>query len=64
MEDFSKEILSEIYTIVSASKKEWPETFSNKDKTYLIDNLLNYFEKREDYKKCKVLQDIKLEIEQ
>jgi hypothetical protein len=57
-------MMSEVYQLLTDNENPWPSaSFSHEKKIDLLDNIIEYWEVKEDYEKCSKLQSIKTRIQ-
>ena len=57
-------VMHDVYQLLTDNKDPWPSaSFSHEKKLDLLDNIIEYWEVKEDYEKCSKLQSIKTRIQ-
>lgn len=59
MENYLDMTLKEAYTVLTSNNDPWPNSFAPKKKIKFIDQLIAYFQEREEYERCAELLKIK-----
>jgi len=59
MEDYLDMTLIDAYEVLTSNKDPWPNSFAPKRKIKFIDQLISYFQEREEYERCAELLKIK-----
>jgi hypothetical protein len=56
MENFFNQILEDGYELLTLKKVPWPYELDDSKKVELLEKLLDYYSKKEDFDKCIILQ--------
>ena len=59
MDNYLDMTLKEAYYVLTSTDDPWPNSFQPTKKLKFIDQLISYFQDREDYERCAVLLKIK-----
>ncbi len=59
MDNYLDMTLKEAYYVLTSTDDPWPNSFQPTKKIKFIDQLISYFQEREDYERCAVLLKIK-----
>ena len=59
MDNYLDMTLKEAYYVLTSTDDPWPNSFQPTKKIKFIDQLISYFQDREDYERCAVLLKIK-----
>ena len=59
MDNYLDMTLKEAYYVLTSTDDPWPNSFQPTKKLKFIDQLISYFQEREDYERCAVLLKIK-----
>ncbi len=59
MDNYLDMTLREAYYVLTSTDDPWPNSFQPTKKIKFIDQLISYFQEREDYERCAVLLKIK-----
>tara|TARA_Y100000310_G_C20456344_1_gene703246 strand:- start:245 stop:514 length:270 start_codon:yes stop_codon:yes gene_type:complete len=62
MKNYLDLTLVETYKVLTSGVNPWPSTFRSYKKVKLIDQLIQYFQDREEYEKCAELVKIKNKV--
>tara|TARA_R100000908_G_C3720399_1_gene123391 strand:- start:63 stop:311 length:249 start_codon:yes stop_codon:yes gene_type:complete len=59
MDNYLELTLKEAYEVLTSNSDPWPNSFQSKKKIKFIDQLIIYFQEREEYERCAELLKIK-----
>ena len=59
MDNYLDMTLREAYYVLTSTDDPWPNSFQPTKKIKFIDQLISFFQEREDYERCAVLLKIK-----
>ena len=59
MDNYLDMTLKEAYKVLTSSSDPWPHSFQPTKKIKFIDQLISYFQEREEYERCAELLKIK-----
>ena len=62
IEDYLELTLKEAYEVLTSNTDPWPNSFQSKKKLKFIDQLISYFQEREEYERCAELLKIKNQV--
>ena len=62
MDNYLDLTLREVYDIITSDDDPWPNTFETKKKIKFIQQLMDYFQEREEYERCAELLKIKKQV--
>ena len=62
MENYLDLTLKEAYDVITSENDPWPNSFEPKKKIKFIQQLMDYFQEREEYERCAKLLKIQKEV--
>jgi len=62
MDNYLDLTLREVYDVLTSSSDPWPNRFQSNKKIKFIDQLILYFQEREEYERCAELLKIKKQV--
>ena len=62
MDNYLDLTLREVYDVLTGSNDPWPNRFQTEKKVKFIDQLIIYFQEREEYERCAKLLKIQKEV--
>ena len=62
MEDYLDMTLKEAYSVLTSNTDPWPNSFQPVKKKKFIDQLISYFQEKEEYERCAELLKIKKQV--
>ena len=62
MDNYLDLTLLEAYDVITSDTDPWPNTFQTKKKVKFIQQLMDYFQEREEYERCATLLKIQKEV--
>ena len=62
MDNYLDLTLREVYDILTSENDPWPNQFQPKKKIHFIQQLMDYFQEREEYERCAELLKIQKEV--
>ena len=62
MDNYLDLTLREVYDIITSDNDPWPNSFQPKKKVKFIQQLMDYFQEREEYERCAELLKIQKEV--
>jgi|TARA_R100001163_G_C4998776_1_gene148698 hypothetical protein len=62
MDNYLDLTLREVYDVLTGSNDPWPNRFQTEKKVKFIDQLIIYFQEREEYERCAKLLKIKNKV--
>ena len=62
MDNYLDLTLKEAYDIITSDNDPWPNSFQPKKKIHFIQQLMDYFQEREEYERCAELLKIQKEV--
>ena len=62
MDNYLDLTLKEVYDIITSDNDPWPNRFQPKKKIHFIQQLMDYFQEREEYERCAELLKIQKEV--
>ena len=62
MENYLDLTLKEAYDVITSENDPWPNSFEPKKKIKFIQQLMDYFQEREEYERCAELLKIQKEV--
>jgi len=62
MDNYLDMTLNEAYQVLTSNNDPWPHTFRSYKKIKFIDQLIQYFQDREEYERCAELLKIKNKV--
>ena len=62
MDNYLDLTLREVYDIITSDDDPWPNAFETKKKVKFIQQLMDYFQEREEYERCAKLLKIQKEV--
>ncbi len=62
MDNYLDLTLREVYQIITSDSDPWPHAFETKKKIQFIQQLMDYFQEREEYERCAKLLKIQKEV--
>tara|TARA_R110001592_G_scaffold5254_3_gene28907 strand:- start:1481 stop:1777 length:297 start_codon:yes stop_codon:yes gene_type:complete len=62
MDNYLDLTLLEAYDVITSDTDPWPNTFQAKKKVKFIQQLMDYFQEREEYERCAKLLKIQKEV--
>lgn len=61
--NYLEDILNDGLELLTSNKIEWPTRYTKEMKIRIIEGQIQYWSEREDYSKCKLLQDILIKMQ-
>ncbi len=62
MDNYLDLTLIEAYDVITSENDPWPNSFQPKKKIHFIQQLMDYFQEREEYERCAKLLKIQKEV--
>ena len=62
MDNYLDLTLREVYDVLTSSSDPWPNSFQTKKKVKFIQQLMDYFQEREEYERCAKLLKIQKKV--
>ena len=62
MDNYLDMTLNEAYQVLTSNTDPWPHTFQSAKKIKFIDQLIQYFQDKEEYERCAELLKIKNQV--
>ena len=62
MENYLDLTLIEAYDVITSNQDPWPSSFQSKKKIKFIQQVMDYFQEREEYERCAKLLKIQKEV--